>query len=302
MWRRKLKRATPEKRRPRTRKLSVLLIPLLLAFPGCKRESQKSSSAEGISLLIAPLGDYAWKDRTQSGQPVDMKPAPEREALLRELTASPADILLLRGLGSHASLLHLRQELRDAGVDYPEQVYIRGTTPFEGIGFLHKGGIEQSADLSDQVYRVREREYHPLAGGIRLSTPSHPRLWIWNSRPPNPEERYERRRNDSRIVAQTLRPLIENGDQVLLSMHSREDVDSPMFRLLEETGLKRVLPVDERGDSWTHRDPEGILYRQDQWLFATPGLWESLQHRARVFDSADLRTAGEFRHQGIHIE
>ncbi|MDA3875313.1 MAG: hypothetical protein PF795_15305 [Kiritimatiellae bacterium] len=257
---------------------------------------------EDLSLRIAPLGDYAWKDRRQTGQPVDMKPKSEREALIRELTVSPAQILLLRGLGSKASLLHVQQELLDAGVDYPEQVYIPGMTPSEGVGFLHKKSIKKSVDLSDQVYRIHEREYHPLAGGILLSTPTHPRLWIWNSRPPEPEESYERRRNDSRIVAQTLHPLIENGDQVLLSMHSREDVDSPMFRLLEETGLKRVLPVDERGDSWTHRDPEGILYRQDQWLFATPVLWESLQNRARVFDSADLRTAGQFRHQGVHIE
>ncbi|MEX2607739.1 MAG: hypothetical protein WD708_10370, partial [Kiritimatiellia bacterium] len=91
-------------------------------------------------------------------------------------------------------------------------------------------------------------------------------------------------------------------DQVLLSMHSREDVDSPMFRVLEETGLKRVLPVDTRGDSWTHRDPRGILYRQDQWLFATPDLHETLRDQARVFDSADLRTAGQFRHQGVLIK
>src|SRR5690606_23678872 len=111
---------------------SVLLILLLLALPGCNRESHKSSSMEGVTLRIAPLGDYAWQDRRQTGQPVDMKPAPEREALIRELTASPSDILLLRGLGSKASLLHLQQELRDAGVDYPEWVYVPGTTSFEG--------------------------------------------------------------------------------------------------------------------------------------------------------------------------
>lgn len=302
MWRRKLKRVTPEKRKHRKHKPSAFLILLLLALPGCNRESQRSESVDAVSLRIAPLGDYAWMDRQQTGQPVDMKPEVERDALLRELTASPADILLLRGLGSRASLRHLQQELRDVGVDYPEYLYIQGNTPFEGIGFLHKYTIKQSVDLSGQRYRIREREYHPLAGGILLSTPTHPRLWIWNSRPPEPEQSYERRRNDSRIIAQTLRPLIANGDQVLLSMHSREDVNSPMFRLLEEAGLRRVLPVDERGDSWTHRDPEGILYRQDQWLFATPALWEFLQGKAKVFDSMDLRSAGHFRHQGVHIE
>ncbi|MEX2606319.1 MAG: hypothetical protein WD708_03155, partial [Kiritimatiellia bacterium] len=211
--------------------LPAVLALLLFTLIGCGGESERSSpeEANGVSLRIAPLGDYAWRDRRKSGQPVDMKPEVEREALIQELTRSPADILLLRGIGSRPSLHHLQQELLEAGVDYTEQVYIPGTSPFEGIGFLCKRPPDEQTNLSDQRYRVREREYHPLTGGIRISTPAHPRLWIWNSRPPEPEESYERRRNDSRMLAQTLRPLIENGDQVLLSMHSREDVDSPMF-------------------------------------------------------------------------
>jgi hypothetical protein len=231
-----------------------------------------------------------------------MKPAREREALIRELTDTPADILILRGLGSEASLAHLQQKLRDAGVDYPHAFYIPDKHPFAGIAFLSIQSFVQTAELSQHVYRIQDREYHPLAGGIQLTPSAHTRLWIWNSHSPEPDAGYERRRNDSRIIAQTLRPLIQNGDQILLSMHSREDVDSPMFRLLEETGLKRVLPVDEHGDSWTYRDPEGILYRQDQWLFATPDLHDQLQGQARIFDSDDLRTAGDFRHQGVRIE
>jgi hypothetical protein len=94
---------------------------------------------------------------------------------------------------------------------------------------------------------------------------------------------------------------MEKGDSILLSMHSREEIDSPMFRMFEDIGLKRLIPMDEHGDSWTYRDPKGILYRQDQWVFVSPDISIPLQN-AIVFDSPALRKAGNYRHQGLFLQ
>ncbi|MGA0368674.1 MAG: hypothetical protein ACO3N7_04405 [Kiritimatiellia bacterium] len=77
-------------------------------------------------------------------------------------------------------------------------------------------------------------------------------------------------------------------------------MDSPMLRMLEETGLQRLLIRDGRGDSWTHRDPDGILYRQDQWIFVTPALHARLSG-AEVMDSEAIRAAGPYRHQQLRL-
>jgi hypothetical protein len=63
----------------------------------------------------------------------------------------------------------------------------------------------------------------------------------------------------------------------------------------------RLQPEDARGDHWTHRDPEGIMYLQDQWLFASPALADTLKTHGQVLDSPDLRTAGPYRHQLLSL-
>lgn len=229
-----------------------------------------------------------------------MKPQDEREALLRSLSVENSEVLVLRGLGSEASLLHLQQSLETEGMIYPYAFYIPGSTAYQGIGFLSSLPFSERRKLNSEDFRIKETRFHPLAGGIKLVRSDASAIWIWNQQAPSPEEPYERRRNDARILTQTLRPLIQNGEEILLSLHSREELDSPMIRILEEAGLKRLVPVDAGGDSWTHRDPQGVNYRQDQWLFATPNLVNRLTDIS-VLDSKDLRKAGPYRHQQIPL-
>ncbi|WFB37152.1 hypothetical protein P3T73_05190 [Kiritimatiellota bacterium B12222] len=294
-----MKPVTPAKKIKPTLKRACLLC-LFLPLSACRQE-RDAETVSGTSVRFAHLQDYAWQDRTQSGQPVDMKPLAEREALLLSLSTSPADILVLRGLGSEASLLHLQSALSTAGTPYPSASYVPGTTPYRGIGFLSQAPLSETRNLSDQQFRIKEQSFQPLAGALLTSSPHFPRIWIWNHQAPDPDKDYERRRNEARMLSQALRPLLEAGDQVLLSIHSREDLNSPMLRMLEDLGLQRLQLTDERGDSWTFRDPQGIHYRQDQWLFASPELLDQGLSNGRVIDSPSLREAGPYRHQGIVI-
>ena len=293
-----MKPVTPAKRNRRTLKSALALLFCLKAL-SCRQESGQQAEPT-LSLRAANLQDYAWQDRQHSGQPTEMKPEAERQALLRELSAHPADLLVLRGLGSEAALQHLRQALEEQDVGYPNPFYVPGPTVYAGLAFLSKVPLTQKLELSGQRYRIKDQSFQPLAGCVMISTPRFPRLWIWNSQAPDPEASYEQRRNDARILATTIKAQLEQGDAVLLSLHSREAPDSPMFRLLEESGLQRLIPEDRNGDSWTFRDPEGVLYRQDQWLFASPDLAGALPQSV-VYDSPDLRQAGAYRHQGLQL-
>jgi len=295
-----LKLATREIKSNLKIRIGGFLVSGLFAASCSQQDVPRSTEVEDLSLRVAHLEDYAWQDRRQTGQPVDLKPLIEREALLEEITENPSELLVLRGLGSQASLLHLQSSLKDAGAAYPHLMYIPGSSIYQGIGFLSKKMFSDSMALTDQTYRIKEQSYQPVAGGVLLSTTQHPRLWIWNSQPPEPSESYERRRNDARILAATLKSQMQNGDSVLLSMHSREEIDSPMFRMIEEIGLKRIIPLDEQGDSWTHRDPQGILYQQDQWIFVSPEITIPLP-KAIVFDTPALREVGNYRHQGLSL-
>jgi hypothetical protein len=294
MWPRKLKTDTSAPNRNNFRSAVLLLLGLLgvSCSPGPSGASGNGNS-DAITLRVAPLYDYAWLDRSGSGQPDRFKPESERLALYSGLSARPADVLMLRGLGHAATLDHLNQSLSNKGLQYTSILYLPGPDRYHGIGILSRRPFEETLDLSPQTFRIRDEIHRPHAGAVRFG-----RTWIWNANAPSPTREYEQRRNEARLLSQTLRDQINEGYDVLLSLHSREEPDTPMLRMIEEAGLVELPAADDRSDRWTHRDPDRIAYRRDQWLFASPALAEQLG-TVRILDTPDLRTAGPFRHQEI---
>lgn len=297
MWRKKSKPATPEAKKKKTRNAFSLLL-LALAVAGCGK-SPPETRPDRPWIRILHLTDFAWQDRNQTGQPVDFKPEPEVAALFRELQTTGPDVLVLRGLGSRAAFQEFWSRGGSRIPGKYTRTYLPGPTLYEGLGFLLNGGIPpaETLNLSESRYTIDGQEYAPLAGAVLMPRGD---LWLWNAVWPEPDAPYEQRRNEARLLAQAVRDQVENGKQVLVTLHSREELDSPMFRMLEDAGVVRVRAVDPRGDSWTHRDPEGVLYRQDQWIFATPDLAARL--RGEVIDSEDIRTAGHYRHQLLYLK
>lgn len=271
--------------RPRARLLLLLLLPA-----ACGPDSPgPAPEPEPLTLRVAPLHDYAWLDRNGTGQPDQFKPGPETDALHADLASTPAHILILRGLGDPSTLPRLQQALPPGA--YPHALYLPGPTRYRGIGFLSQIPPHETLDLSPRTFRIRDRTHQPFAGAIRLHT-----LWIWNARAPAPEADYEQRRNEARLLSQALRDQLALNQHILLSLHSREDPDSPMIRMIRDTGLLELPVPDDRGDHWTSHDPAHTHYRRDQWIFISPSLAPRITH-ARIRDTPALRTAGPLRHQ-----
>ena len=258
-----------------------------------------TEAVPALRIRLAHLHDYGWQDRDGGGQPDDPKPEAERQALLHSLLARPGDVLVLRGLGGESALYDLRDALGKQGGDFPHAVHVPGPGPFASIGFLCGKSPGRARDLTGQNFRVGTRTHAPLAGGILVSNEVAGAIWIWNAEGSDPGDDYERRRNEARLLAQALREQINAGQAVLLSLHCREDAQSPMMRMLGEAGLQALLPVDDRGDGWTHRDPQSLNYRRDQWIFASTNLLPRLD--AKVIDEPGLRLAGPFRHQVVDV-
>lgn len=317
MWPKKLKPATSGNRTKRpeasslcTRPLrprqwgwlSLRWVGLWVLLSACGGDpSGRPDPAAGSAVMqvrVAHLTDYAWQDRDGNGQPDNLKPEAERAALVTALLHDEAEVLVLRGLGSAAALEHLAAALTASGGGYAHTMYIPGTTRYAGLGILSRAVPTAAEDLAAQSYRVRNRVFHPKAGGVRISGAED--LWIWNAALPEAEAGYERRRNEARLLAQVLRPLVDEGAAVLLTLHSREELDSPLLRMFVEAGMVRVVPVDAYGDSWTYRDPDGFSYRMDQWVFASPSMAARIE-AAQVLDGPEIRKAGSFRHQELRI-
>jgi len=230
-----------------------------------------------------------------------MKPESERQPLLQDLIDYPAKLLILRGIGSSAALDHLQASLAERGETY-QSWYIPGPTPYEGLGFLSASDLNVTPlDISPVSYSIGTRRYLPMFGGIQISFSDGRKLLVVNAQLPDPTIGYERRRNEARLLAQQLRPLLTEEALVLLSVQCREKSDSPMTRLLTELPLEWLRPTDDRGDSWMYRDPEGLDYRNDQWLFVSPALKTLLSDQGDIHDSAYLRAAGPYRHQTLTI-
>jgi hypothetical protein len=291
MWPPKLKPVTnAPKKNSRAALAGLLLLSLLTAACGSGSSAPEPS---GLSVRVAPLHDYAWLDRDASGQPDQFKPESEREALYTDLTARPAGLIVLRGLGHAQTLDHLKDALAGRAAAYEYAVYLPGPDRYRGIGFLSRRPFDETLDLSTQTFRIRNQTHQPFAGAVRFGN-----LWIWNASAPSPSHDYEQRRNEARLLSQTIRAQLTEGREVLLSLHSREEPGTPMLRMIEDTGLTEVPAADDRADRWTFRDPGHISYRRDQWLFASPELEKRIDS-AQVLDTPGLRAAGPFRHQEL---
>lgn len=298
MWQRKSKPATNGTKR--SRKSRSIGFAGFLFLTAC---SQAPSSSEPISseLRIAHLTDLAWQDRNRSGQPTEFMPEDRYQAVLTDLRSSSSDLFLLRGIGSANALTKLREDMQSTEGPGWVDTYIPGPTPYAGIGFLTSEPPREVVHLANQTYEIEGRTYQPLAGGIRIASTAGQDLWLWNATLPDPATPYERRRNEARLLAQALRPYVESKDLILLSVHCREEPDSPMVRMWTDLGLVPLFAEDSKGDRWTHRDPEGRVYVQDQLLFASPSLAALLPAPPRIYEKADLRHAGEFRHQQVWL-
>lgn len=286
----------PAPKKPTPKRGFLFLLGGLLA--GCGSSSLPSSAPDSATVRIAHLTDYAWQDRNRTGQPVDFKPEAECLALYQSLQSPQTEHLLVRGIGSQAAFAHLTEKLTSEHPSW-EGIYFPGPTPYEGLGFfLQKPQVpaqnQVSINLSEERYVVQGRTYAPLAAGCFTGD-----YWLWNVVWPEPSANYERRRNEARLLVQALRPILQAGEEIILSLHSREHPDSPMFRMLEDVGLVHVRAEDDTGDQWTYRDPEGIRYRKDQWVFATPELAKTLT--GRILDSPAIREAGDYRHQTLTL-
>ncbi|GEM_PF-1262694 len=306
MWQRKSKPVTQKRKRTSSPDLRLFGLFFFFLVSGCGwKDTYILTADEGtpllLSLRVCPLHDYAWQDRLGTGQPVDMKPEEERQALVQDLVHYPADLLILRGIGSSAALDHLKESLEERGDTY-QTWYHSGPTPYKGLGFLTASGVTATAlDLSPVPYSIGPRRYLPMVGGIQISLSDGRTLLAVNAQLPTSDQSYERRRNEARLLAQQLRPLLTEDALVLVSIQSRENSDSPITRLLTDLPLEWLRPVDDRGDSWVYRDPEGLEYRNDQWLFASPALKELITGQGNILDTPYLRAAGPYRHQRLNV-
>ncbi len=260
--------------------------------------SSQPEQARSLQLRCAHLEDYAWQDRDDDGQPNDFKPDVEVEALIRGLLAEPADLYILRGIGSEASLQHLQQHLKNGLHAH----YLPGKDAFCGLGFLCASDQATLLPLERGSYSHLGREQVPMFGSLQLPLSEARKLLVVNAELPDADAPYERRRNEARLLRQALRPLLEDENNLLLlSIHAPEDPDSPMLRELRELGLRALRAIDVQGDAWTHHDKQRDLYRRDQWLFASPALVEWIVDHPRITDSPDLRLAGNTRHQFVEL-
>ncbi len=302
MFRRRSKRDTRRTRsrsraEPACRLTGVLALCVLTA---CDSGEQPDPPPTGLRLRVAHLSDYLWTDRDGDRQPDEFKPAAECAALLRELSRHPADVWVIRGIGSSNSLQRLHGEL-SAEADVSMQCfYAPGETVFHGVGFLSTVPFEHTRELSHLRFTVRDLPGQPLAGAVRIRHPDLDPFWLWNVEWPGPEADYERRRNEARQLVQVVKRQLRAGEPLLISLHNREEDNSPMTRMLREAGLHQVRVTDDRGDAWTHRSPGGTRFRRDQELWASTPLPFRIAE-ARILDSPDLRTAGEFRHQWLRL-
>lgn len=274
---------------PATRLLAVSLLATLLT--GCgnvPKDSTPANNAKGWSLIAWDLEDFAWMDRDDGGQPDDMVNSNRLHAIGRELSAGH-DVLVLRGLGSKAAGVLLTEQLdTNHGL-----FYIPATHAHQGIAILSNRSWKNPQVHSNLSYRVNGQMRRVVAGSVSVQG-----VRIWNAMISHPDEAgYEVRRNECRLIAQSIRKELQEGHSIILSVELHDDRSSPMFRSIEQSGLKLLKPLDPQGDCWTCQLADGHRYAMNQTIWVSQDL---LNCEHNIADNPDVRT-GNCRPQLLRV-
>ena len=264
--------------------------------------------AEGeFSVMTFNLNQYALLDRDGDADTLEPKPPEEAGAIVEVIRQVSPDILAVEEMGDPAAWAEFKYSLRQAGLDYPHEEYLRRGKSVLNMAVLSRFPIVASHSHVDDTYTIGPTKFPVMRGIIEidLAVNSQYRLRLMvahlKSKVFHSFGQAEMRRSEARLLNNHIRDsLKENPDVNLLVVGDfNDDPSSAALRDIATYKRQRLLhdlrPTDAVGDAWTHRENDDNYHRID-YMLASDGLMpEVIPEKSFVVRSSLLLRASDHR-------
>ena len=278
------------------------------APPAAAPASAYPRPAEGeFSVMSFNLNQYALVDRDGSADTLEPKPREEAEAIIDVIRQVAPDILAVQEMGDPAAWAEFKFSLRQAGLDYGHEEYLRRGKSELNMAVLSRFPIVARNSHVDDLYTIGPTQFPVMRGILEVDiavTPAYRlRLMVAHlkSKVFHSFGQAEMRRNEARLHNNHVRASLKEAPNLNLLVVGdlNDDPSSAALREITTYQRKRLLhdlrPADALGDAWTHRENDDTYHRID-YLLASDGLLpEVLPEKSFAVRSAELLRASDHR-------
>ena len=264
--------------------------------------------AEGeFSVMTFNLHQYALLDRDGDADTLEPKPRKEAESVVAVIRQVSPDVLAVQEMGDPAAWAEFKFNLREAGLEYGHEKYLRRGRHELNIAVLSRFPIAADLSHTDDTYTIGPAQFPVMRGIVEIDVDVNPqyrfRLMVAHlkSKVFHSFGQAEMRRSEARLLNNHIRDsLKENPDVNLLVVGDfNDDPSSAALRDIATYKRQRLLhdlrPTDAVGDAWTHRENDDNYHRID-YMLASDGLMpEVIPEKSFVVRSSLLLRASDHR-------
>jgi endonuclease/exonuclease/phosphatase family metal-dependent hydrolase len=244
-------------------------------------------AADEFSVMTFNLHQYALVDRDGQADTLEPKPRAEADAIVAVIRQAAPDILAIQEMGDPAAWAEFKYSLRQAGLEYGHEEYLRRGKSELNIAVLSRFPIVAHNSHTDDTYTIGPAQFPVMRGIIEVDIDINPayrlRLMVAHlkSKVFHSFGQAEMRRNEARLLGNHVRAALKENPAVnlLVAGDLNDNPDSAALREITTYQRKRLLhdlrPTDANGDAWTHRDNDDTYQRID-YLLASDGLLPEL--------------------------
>ncbi|MDR0993297.1 MAG: endonuclease/exonuclease/phosphatase family protein [Verrucomicrobiota bacterium] len=265
-------------------------------------------TAEGeFSVMTFNLYQYLLFDRDRNPATLEPKPQEEVDAVVEAIRRVSPDILAVQEIGDPTVWQEFKQSLRQAGVDYPYDEYLRRPPEDRNLALLSRHPIIRRQPHTDDLYTIGPKQF-PMRRGIldveiRINEAYTVRVMTTHlkSKLFHDYGQAEMRRNEARLLCNHVRSALKENPEVnLIVMGDMNDTpQSAPIREITTYQDKAILfdlrPVDFLGDGWTHRGRDDTHERIDYIFVSEHLLPEVVKTKTYVLNLPSLAKGSDHR-------
>ncbi len=271
-------------------------------------ESAFPRPAEGeFSVMTFNLNQYALLDRDGTADTLEPKPPEEAGAIIAAIREVSPDVLAVQEMGDPAAWAEFKYSLRQAGLDYAHEEYLRRGRSVLNLAVLSRFPIVATNSHTRDTYTIGPTQFPVMRGIIEIDLQINPqyrlRLMVAHlkSKVFHSFGQAEMRRSEARLLNNRVREALEDDPNVNLLVVGdfNDDPSSAVLREIRTYKRKPLLhdlrPADSVGDAWTHRENDDTYHRID-YMLASDGLLPEVDaDKCFIVRSPDLLRASDHR-------
>ena len=263
-------------------------------------------AAGEFSVMTFNLNQYALLDRDGNAETLEPKPPEEAGSIVEVIRQVSPDVLAVQEMGDPAAWAEFKYSLRQAGLDYGHEEYLRRGKSVLNMAVLSRFPIVATNSHVDDVYSIGPTKFPVMRGIIEIDLEINPlyrlRLMVAHlkSKVFHSFGQAEMRRAEARLLNNRVRDALADENVNLLVVGDfNDDPSSAALRDIATYKRQRILhdlrPVDAVGDAWTHRENNDAYHRIDYMLASTGLLSEVVPEKTYAVRSPRLLRASDHR-------